>query len=105
MAKAERAARKSQPRFPAQHQRRPELESKMPPAPKVEALDGRGSGKLDERVTLITGGDCGIGRAVAVWLAHEGADVAIVYLPADRRDVEVTESAVVAEGAAICSSP
>jgi NAD(P)-dependent dehydrogenase (short-subunit alcohol dehydrogenase family) len=91
-------ARKPKPPFKAQHQRKPGIEAKMSPKPRFEAPDYKGSGKLDGRVALITGGDSGIGRAVAVLYAREGADVAIVYLPEEQEDAEVTESAVVAEG-------
>ena len=92
------SSRKPKPPFPAQHQKRPGLETKMTPRPEFEAPDYKGSGKLDGRVALITGGDSGIGRSVAVLYAREGADVAIVYLPEEQPDAEVTESAVVAEG-------
>jgi NAD(P)-dependent dehydrogenase (short-subunit alcohol dehydrogenase family) len=61
------------------------------------AVDYRGSGKLQDRVALITGGDSGIGRAVAVLFAREGADVAIGYLSADD-DADETRRAVEAEG-------
>ncbi len=91
-------SRKPKPPFKPQHQPRPGLESKMTPEPRFEAPSYKGSGKLDGRAALITGGDSGIGRAVAVLYAREGADIAIVYLPEEQGDAEVTESAVVAEG-------
>ena len=95
---ARTSSRKPKPPFKPQHQRRPGLESKITPRPRFEAPEYRGSGKLDGRVALITGGDSGIGRAVAVLFAREGADVGIIYLPEEQSDAEVTESAVVAEG-------
>ena len=70
----------------------------MTPRPRFEARTYKGSDKLAGRVALITGGDSGIGRAVAVLYAREGADVAIVYLADEERDAEGTKRAVEAEG-------
>ncbi len=84
--------------MPAQHQEKPGLESKITPRPEFEAPLYRGSGKLQGKAAIITGGDSGIGRAVAVLFAREGADVAIIYLPEEQTDAEETRVAVEAEG-------
>ncbi len=86
-----------EPPQPEQHQEKPGLESELEPRPEYLAPEYRGSGKLDDMAAIITGGDSGIGRAVAVLYAREGADVAIVYL-SENEDAEETRRAVENEG-------
>ncbi|WPH15235.1 SDR family oxidoreductase [Variovorax paradoxus] len=84
--------------MPAQHLSKPGLEAEMALRPRFEAPDYKGSGKLEGMAALVTGGDSGIGRAVALLYAREGADVAIAYLEEDE-DAEETRRHVEAEGA------
>ncbi|TFY98766.1 SDR family oxidoreductase [Ramlibacter rhizophilus] len=96
--KAVQAGARRQPEdLPAQHQPKPGLEADMELKPRFDAPDYRGSGKLEGMAALITGGDSGIGRAVAVLYAREGADVAIVYL-SSHEDAEETRRCVEKEG-------
>jgi NAD(P)-dependent dehydrogenase (short-subunit alcohol dehydrogenase family) len=91
------ARRYPEPPFPRQHKAKPGQEARLDPSPMYEAPYYQGSGKLRDKIALITGGDSGIGRAVAVMFAREGADVAIIYLD-EKQDAEVTAQAVRAEG-------
>jgi NAD(P)-dependent dehydrogenase (short-subunit alcohol dehydrogenase family) len=82
---------------PQQQDRQPGLQSEMRPPPEGEAHEYRGSGKLQGKVAIITGGDSGIGRATAIAFAKEGADVAIVYLD-EHQDAAKTKALVEREG-------
>lgn len=83
--------------LPKQQQDIPGQESVMRPEPETIREDYRGSGKLEGKVAFITGGDSGIGRAVAVHFAREGAKVAIIYLTEDD-DAQTTKAMVEQEG-------
>jgi NAD(P)-dependent dehydrogenase (short-subunit alcohol dehydrogenase family) len=83
--------------FPAQHLKTPGREADLKTAPMYEAPDYKGSGKLEGMAAIVTGGDSGIGRAVAVLYAREGADVALVYL-SEHEDARETKRAVEVEG-------
>ena len=84
--------------FPKQHQGQPGVEKRMHPEPEIIRKTYKGSEKLKGKVALITGGDSGIGRSIAVHFAHEGADVAIAYLAEDQDALE-TRRMIEAAGA------
>jgi NAD(P)-dependent dehydrogenase (short-subunit alcohol dehydrogenase family) len=85
------------PPMPEQHLEKPGLEADLELKPMYDAPFWKGSEKLKDKVALVTGGDSGIGRAVAVLFAREGADVAIAYLD-EHEDAEETRRAVEKEG-------
>ena len=84
-------------KFPPQHQEQPGIEEKMIPAPESGEKSYAGCGKLSGKASVITGGDSGIGRAVAIAFAREGADVAFSYL-SEEQDAEKTRQLIEAEG-------
>jgi len=87
----------SEPTNPPQEQRQPGLEHEMTPRPETETDSHEGTGKLAGKAAIITGGDSGIGRAVAVLFAREGADVTIAYRDEDT-DAQETEAMITGEG-------
>ncbi len=86
------------PPLPKQHQEYPGLEAKLRPRPQYKAPLYKGADKLKGKVALISGGDSGIGRAVATLFAREGADVAIMFLAEEESDAQETRQAIEAEG-------
>jgi NAD(P)-dependent dehydrogenase (short-subunit alcohol dehydrogenase family) len=86
-----------EPPLPQQHMAKPGLEADMELRPRFMAPDYKGSGKLEGMAAIVTGGDSGIGRAVAVLFAREGADVAIVYL-SSHEDAQETQRCIEGEG-------
>ena len=91
-------ANKQNNEFPPQHQNhQPGTETEMHPKPISIDPNYKGSGKLKNKVAIITGGDSGIGKAVAIYFAKEGADVAIIYLE-ENDDAQETKKAIEAEG-------
>jgi NAD(P)-dependent dehydrogenase (short-subunit alcohol dehydrogenase family) len=97
--KASGTVTEPKPPFAEQHQEHPGLEKELEPQPRYQAPEYKAAGKLEGKIALITGGDSGIGRAVATLYAREGADVAIVYLPEEQPDAEETAHAVEDAGA------
>src|SRR5690349_18015398 len=102
MAQKQQTPKKVKPT--QQQDRRPGLESEMRPRPKAQDSKLKGSDKLKGKVAMITGGDSGIGRAVAIAFAKEGANVAISYLD-EHEDAKETERLVKSHGGRVLLIP
>ena len=100
MSEAAKPQHDDQPKspMPAQEQPKPGIEAEMDPRPEFIAPKYKGSGKLEDMAAIVTGGDSGIGRSVAVLYAREGADVAIVYTPEEEVDAKETARHIEKEG-------
>ena len=98
MAESTQQEKEPKSPMPAQHQSKPGIETEMTPRPEFLAPKYKGSEKLQGKSALITGGDSGIGRSVAVLYAREGANVAIVYLPEEEKDARETAEYIECEG-------
>lgn len=93
------------PEFPEQEQNPPGLDAEMEPSPDHGETSYTGTGRLAGKKALITGGDSGIGRAVAIAFAREGADVAISYLPEEQEDADEVIALIKAEGRTAVALP
>ena len=85
--------------LPKQHQEAPGLEAKLDPQPEYRGKNYKAAGKLENKVAVITGGDSGIGRSVAVLFAREGAKIAFTYLPEEEEDAQETKKVIEEIGA------
>jgi NAD(P)-dependent dehydrogenase (short-subunit alcohol dehydrogenase family) len=99
------ATRRPKPPFPEQHQERPGLEQQVEPKPQFEGAEYRAAGKLQDKAAIITGGDSGIGRAVAFLFAREGADVTLVYLAEELPDAKEIEGKIQSLGRSVLLMP